>query len=89
MDRGGGVRTTRQEGEELGIRCRERARAAQPALDAAITREEALGVHKVLAKEVVGDVVKTCIRVLVREATRLACERADTHHHPRARGGAP
>lgn len=68
------MRTTRQDGEELGIRCRERARAAQRILDVATTREEAMAVHRELAKEVVGDVVKTCVRVLVRTALERSVE---------------
>lgn len=76
-----------QEGKELGARCLERARKAQPALDrleiawqragcpaCSTERDEAITVHKELARGVMGDVVKTCIRVLVRSALRQVIE---------------
>jgi hypothetical protein len=68
------VKTTRQEGEELGDRCRERAFLAQILLDKATTREEAETIHRALAKDVTRDAMKVCVRVLVQGALKKAAE---------------
>lgn len=81
------MKTTEQEGKELGARCLERARRAQSALYRlnstwlsagcpaySTERDAAMAVHQALAKEVMGDVVKTSVRVLVQSALRQALE---------------
>lgn len=81
------MKTVEQESKELDTRCVERIRTAAPALDRiddawqmagcpaeSAYREEALAIHKSLAKDVMRDVVKTCVRIIVLSALERAVE---------------
>lgn len=72
-----GEPTPQQEGEALGLRSRERAHIAQTALDEDGTREDALRIHKALARDVMRDVVETCVRTIVRYTLQEVIKKSD------------